>query len=198
MADESAQQDTTAAGAGENTDQATTEQPQGGEQKPVDGQGEQQASGNEGEHVELKAPEGLDESAFQKLSEQANELGLEGEQAQKFIDSHAEAKKQFTESADAQWKEMTDGWLEQVKADEEIGGDNFETSVQLADKALTQFSTPEFKKALNESGYGNHPEMVRVFARMGKFLSEDKPVGGEDNQGGEKSREQTLYPNLAQ
>lgn len=195
MSNESADQDTTTAGTDESTE--TTTQNEGEQQQPGDTGATDTGGEGEQKEVELKAPDGLDESAFQTLTERAKELGFDGEQAQKFIDSHAEAQKGFTEQAQENWKQLTNDWLEQTKADEEIGGEQFEQSVQLADKALTQFATPEFKQALNESGYGNHPEMVRIFARIGKQLSEDTPVGGEDNRGGDVSREKKLYPNLA-
>jgi hypothetical protein len=54
----------------------------------------------------------------------------------------------------------------------------------------------EFRKLLTESGFGDHPEMIRMFRKIGEKLGEDKPsnpaIGREVDQAGSV---RTLYPN---
>lgn len=148
------------------------------------------------EKYELKVPEGYEQADVEKFSEAAKQLGLTNDQAQTLLEQQAQQKADFTEAAQNQFKAMTEQWVEDAKKDAEYGGENFERALQYAESALDKFATPEFKQALNESGYGSHPEMVRIFYRVGKSLSEDKPVGGEQNQGGEQDRAKIFYPNM--
>mgnify|MGYP000700477353 CR=1 FL=1 len=66
----------------------------------------------------------------------------------------------------------------------------------VAKKALDTFGTPEFRTLLNESGLGNHPEMIRMMFRAGKAISEDKFVpAGSGSPKGAKDAANALYPN---
>ena len=59
------------------------------------------------------------------------------------------------------------------------------------------FATPELKKALNETGFGNHPELVRLFVKIGKSLSEDSfTTKGADEQHAKTDTAKTLFPTL--
>ena len=66
-----------------------------------------------------------------------------------------------------------EAWVGEIKADKEIGGANFDTSVRHAQAAAKKFGSPEFLAALDATGMGSHPELVRVFARIGKAMAED-------------------------
>jgi len=82
-----------------------------------------------------------------------------------------------------------------MKSDKEIGGDSFTPSVKHAQNAINKFGTPELKSALDSYGMGNHPELVRVFARIGKAMAEDTHVGG--NAGGaEADQSKRMFPNM--
>lgn len=56
---------------------------------------------------------------------------------------------------------------------------------------MDKFGSPELKQYLNETGLGNHPELVRIFANIGKAMSEDGLVTG--NSGGVKSAADVLF-----
>jgi type I site-specific restriction endonuclease len=161
-------------------------------------EGEESSSDEVTESYELKAPDDsqLSDDDLAKISETAKELKLTNEQAQKLVDMQADAESAFQQKADENWKQLTESWVEEVKADKDLGGDNFTQTMQDAGKAVEKFATPEFKEALESSGYGNHPELVRVFARIGKAMGEDNPIGGQANQGGERSTADVLYPNM--
>lgn len=147
------------------------------------------------EHYEFKLPDGvqLDDKGTTAFSEVARELNLTQEAAQKVLDKmgpviagrHAEALTQ----AKAQW-------VEAAQADKEFGGDQLSENLAVAKKALDTFGTPEFRTLLNESGLGNHPEMIRMMFRAGKAISEDKFVpAGSGNPKGAKDAANALYPN---
>ena len=48
----------------------------------------------------------------------------------------------------------------------------------MATRAFAQFSSPELKSIMNDTGLGNHPEMIRAFSKIGEMLGEDSLVVG--------------------
>ncbi|RYM69604.1 peptidase [Serratia liquefaciens] len=143
------------------------------------------------EKYEFAAPEGqeLDANALSVFEPIAKELGLTQEQAQKLVDIYPQIQQQQAEA----WSKQIAEWGEQVKADKEIGGDKFNASVGLAQRALDQFGNPELREYLNASGLGNHPALVRFCAKVGKSMAEDSFV--VPNQGGQRSTADILYGN---
>lgn len=144
---------------------------------------------------EFKAPEGreFDSEVLAQYSEVAKELNLSQDDAQKMIDKLAPAMVAKQERVMA---EARDAWSAGAKADKEIGGDKFDENLGVAKKALDTFGSPELKALLNESGLGNHPEIIRAFYRAGKAISEDTFVGGKPATTKSQSLAQQMYPNM--
>jgi hypothetical protein len=146
---------------------------------------------------DLKTPEGvaLDEAALAEFEPIAKELKLTNEQAQKLADLHTK-RMQETDKANAeQWKQTTAKWVDDVKADKELGGANLDTSVRHAQTALNKFGTPELLAQMDATGMGNHPELVRVFARIGKAMAEDNFIqSGKDGVIGDPAKR--LFPSM--
>jgi hypothetical protein len=87
--------------------------------------------------------------------------------------------------------------LENAKGDAEIGGANWDKSVTNAAKALDMLGFPkgsEFRKRLNDTGFGNDPEMIRAFARIGERVSEDVFARTESLPAGKVDRLAARYP----
>jgi hypothetical protein len=155
------------------------------------------------EKYDFQLPDGvqLEAAALEELSGMAKELGLTQEQAQKVANLGAKQAQAFAAQLTERQQAATAEWATQTSADKELAGPQgqaLEENLSFAKKAIDTFATPEFKKLLNESGLGNHPEMVRVFVRAGKAISEDgRLVSGS---AGQKVRESTpienrIYPN---
>ncbi len=128
------------------------------------------------EKYEFKAPDGrnFDNEVMHAYSEVARELNLSQESAQKMLDRIG------PKMAEQQIKDIQSvktGWLDSSRVDKEFGGDNINTNMSTAKRALDTFGTPELKNLLNETGLGNHPEVIRFFFRAGKSISEDTFVG---------------------
>jgi hypothetical protein len=138
------------------------------------------------EKYEFKAPEGqsFDANVLAQFEEVAREINLPQAEAQKMLDKIAPALAQ--KQADI-IKAAQDEWVASTKADKEIGGDKLDANLSVAKKALDTFGTPALRDLLNESGLGNHPEIIRAFYKAGKAISEDsfvpggsKPAGNSD------------------
>ncbi|HHN8318273.1 TPA: peptidase [Morganella morganii] len=143
------------------------------------------------EKYEFKAADGqeLDAEAVKAFEPIAKELNLSNEQAQKLVDLYGSTiMPHVMKQIDEQWSRQSEQWAEQVRADKDLGSD---ASIGAAQKAMDKFGSPELKQYLTETGLGNHPELVRIFANIGKAMSEDGLVTG--NSGGAKSAADVLF-----
>ncbi|MBC5790647.1 peptidase [Providencia sp. JUb39] len=151
------------------TDDKANPEPKGDDKKPVSAAPEK---------YEFTAGEGqeLDKEAIAAFEPIAREIGLSNEQAQKIVDVYGSTIiPQIAKQQEAAWQKQVTEWAETVKEDKELGSVE---SIGNAQKAMDQFGTPELKQYLNDSGLGNHPELFRIFSRIGKAMSEDGFVSG--------------------
>lgn len=129
------------------------------------------------------------EDQVEGFASTARELGLSQENAQKmFAAMVPTAREYMMNDLAAKSKE----WASLTAKDPEIGGANFEANKGVAKQAYAQFTTPELRAILTGSGLGNHPEVVRLFYRIGKSMQQDTGVtGGASAPAGVRRR----YPN---
>lgn len=145
------------------------------------------------ETYEFKAAEGveLDTEALKDFEPVARELNLTNEQAQKLVDAYPKILAGVQQRQVEAWQKQTQDWAADVKADKEIGGDKLTASLSKAQQALETFGTPQLKEYLNETGLGNHPELVKAFVKIGKAMSEDNMVSAANT--GQRSAAEVLY-----
>lgn len=186
----------------EKADEGSEEEDKGGrdteeEDKSGDGNGEQKAGAPE-EYAEFTVPEGsvIDPKQLGGFHEIAKSMNLDQEQAQALINYESERLSKNAEASASSWERTINSWLNEAKADKDIGGENYDTTVEMGKRALAQFGTPELSSALDDLGIGNHPEIIRFMARVGMELSEDTTAGG-DGPGGEPTLAQRLFPSHA-
>lgn len=94
----------------------------------------------------------------------------------KLVGEDAAVQQQAMEAAVAQQR---DDWGKQAKAQL---GDQYDAKVKLATTAVHSLQNPELIKAFDELGWGNHPELIKVFAMLGE-MQRDSPVDGIGNSG---------------
>lgn len=182
------------------TDAAATAAAEGGQQQQQATEGQQQQGETKAEDkpqgapdaYEFTAPEGreFDPAVIAQFSEVAKELNLPQDAAQKVLDKMGPALAERQENAIAAARA---DWVASTRADSEIGGDKLAENVALANTAFEKFGTPELRKLLDESGLGDHPEMIRWAHRVGKAMSEDGFVAGRGNNAADKPTPQKLY-----
>lgn len=129
-------------------------------------------------------------AAYSPLFKEAN---LTQDQAQKLVSAYEGSQTKAREAIQAKW--ATD-----AKADKEFGGAKFDASSQVAKTAMGRFASPEFVTFLNETGLGNHPEMVRMFYRIGSSIAPDKlpPMRASTGAQATKARLNYDHPSSAQ
>lgn len=147
---------------------------------------------------DLKLPDGslLDAGKVAEVTAYAKEHGLTNEQAQGILTRESDAVKTWQSNQAKAFEETTAKWVDAVMDDKEIGGPDFNKNVEYAHRALEKFASVELKEALKTTGFGNHPELVRVFSRIGKAMADDTFVrGGSGNAQQKKSMEDVFYGN---
>ena len=123
------------------------------------------------------APQELDPEVLTAVGDVAKELNLSQEAAQKVLDKVAPVvqAKQAKALEDAKA-----GWVNDSQSDEEFGGENFDANLKTAKSALDTFGNDALKSLLVETGFGNHPEIIRFMYRAGKAISEDSYIGNSE------------------
>lgn len=133
----------------------------------------------------------LDDKVLAKYGEVAKSLNMPQDAAQKLLSEVAPAIAQQQQEA---YKATLEAWKTQTTADKEIGGEKLSENLGLAKRAMDAYFSPDFVKMLNDSGLGNHPEMIRGLMKVGRLVSQDRFVAGgsgSSNQG--KSAADILY-----
>lgn len=151
------------------------------------------------EKYAFTTPDGvtLDADILGEFEGVARELNLPQDKAQQVVDKLAPKMAERMAAQQAQVvQQARTAWADDARSDKEFGGDKLDANLAIAQKAMTTFGTPELRTLLNESGLGNHPEVIRAFFRAGKAISEDRMVNGQ--QGGQpagRNLASALYPN---
>jgi len=158
---------------------------------------DREAAGAPEQYGEFAIPEG-DEvvaQALEAFKPIAKELDLPQDKAQLLFDRLLTQVHPLVEARRLEaWNGIVTGWAEAARTDGEIGGERFARNVEVAQRALNTFGTPELTATLNRFGLGNHPELIRLMVRMGNAMREDTIVlPGSKPGGGKKSIEDRLY-----
>ena len=153
---------------------------------------EPKAEPEKAEPYTLTAPEGypISEKELSDFNRHCLEVGMTKEQAEKSLEMLHSNFKATQEAFEAQRRD----WVAEIKSDKEFGGEKFSASVADAKRALAQFDADgAVRTMLDATGYGDNPAVIRLFARIGRAMGEDRMIGGK---GGKETRplEERLYP----
>jgi hypothetical protein len=125
----------------------------------------------------------------------AKAQGLPQEKAQQLMDTTIAEIAAYSNSVKVGMERTMVEWQNFAKADKEIGGDNHTKSLELGKKVLTTFGSEKLIKDLAATGFGNHPELIRLFKRIGESMKEADFLNGNSVQGQPKSAAEKLYDN---
>lgn len=144
----------------------------------------------------------LDADTAAEFSEMAKGLGLSQEKASALVSLQAKLSERVEAAREAKIEtlltEQSERWADEIRNDKEFGGPRFDATVATASKAMQAFATPELRSLLNDSGIGNHPEMVKLFNRIGTSISEDSIVlpGASTKTTDDLRAADVLFPNI--
>jgi hypothetical protein len=144
----------------------------------------------------LKLPDGMKlegdmKDGFAKAIAEADP----NKRAQALLDLYAGESKKIAEAAHKGFHDLNQKWVGEVKADAEIGGDKWPQVAATIAKGLDTYGTPGVRQALNLTGAGNNPEVIKTLYKMASALAEGGHVGGNPPAGsGEKDLSELMYP----
>lgn len=144
----------------------------------------------------LKVPDGskLDVKRVEEIATWAKERSLDPKVAQDILTREHELVSSVEAARAAEVDGLKDRLLNDLKADKEMGGDKLNSYVEPARRLVDRFGNEAFKSALDQTGLGNHPELVRFLANIAKAVGEDKLVLPSANGGSsEKAPWERLY-----
>lgn len=81
--------------------------------------------------------------------------------------------------AERQQEELTttlQGWQDESLADKEFGGENYESNIKIAAKPLQKYGSEKLVELLEQTGLNRNAEVIRVFYRIGKAMSEGESL----------------------
>jgi len=129
-----------------------------------------------------KLPEGIeqDEPMGEALNALMHKAGLTNAQAQALHDGYWEqVTNQFNEHSKEQELQLAD-WDKEIRQD---FGKAYDERIDMAQRAVREFGGEELKKFLENTGQGNNPLLIKMFAKIGEKMSEANPeLGQGENQ----------------
>jgi hypothetical protein len=147
-------------------------------------------------YEDFTLPEGavLESEALDQARALFAQSKLPQEQAQKFIDLAVSREQAAAQKGVQAFVDLQTRWVSEIKADPEIGGDKLQASMAQAARAIDRLGVPGLKEALNLTGAGNNPAIVKAFVRLGQMVSEDRFAPGRDAAPpAPKSPAETIY-----
>lgn len=145
----------------------------------------------------LTMPEGVevDQELLDALGPKFAAKKMTNGEAQELADEFIKVQTQRAEKQAEVWaKTVSTDWPAQAKADKEIGGAKWDASVADAKRAVKTLGTDALREYLDASGGGNHPEFIRLMARVGSMIKEDDPAKGNAPGKATRDRAEVLYP----
>lgn len=203
-----------AADAPEAGSAATAAQPSsllGGEpQNPADAPDapdadSQQSAGAPEAYEAFAVPEGyeLHEAAVPMLADMFKELNLPQDKANALVaklieidEARNPTPEQIQQAQQERITQLNEDWGKMCRDLPELGGENFDKSLQVCSSVMTRFGTQEVRDLLTYSGLGSNPHFFKFVHAIGMSMQEDTMVHGGDTHGnGPKSVEKILWPN---
>lgn len=137
----------------------------------------------------------LEARAIERTTAFANAAGLSPEAAQKALEHANGEVAAFQEQQTVEWHTLTrETWVNEVKSDPEIGGEQYDGAVTDAKRFLERFGDEEIRRFLDDTGFGNNKYVIRIFARAEKGMTNEQRVKGQvRGRGVQKDVATTLY-----
>lgn len=134
------------------------------------------------EGYEIKPMEGFDvnDDALGFFKGLFHTAGLNQSQAEKLFNG-------FSGHILESMKGSDDEIMSQMKQEDEVirkeWGEAYESNVKLANRAAEEFGGEDFVKFLSDSGYQQHPQMLKFLSKIGQMNDEDNLHDGNGDPG---------------
>ena len=115
------------------------------------------------------------EAAF--LSKIAQDSGADAAAASKLVQD-------LTLWGQVKHEQQVQAWEEASRNDPDFGGEKLQENLAIANRALEAYDPQgEIRAMLTETGYGNHPDLIRFMLAIGRDLAPDRMVSASGASG---------------
>lgn len=155
------------------------------------------------EVYDLKAPEGieLEDAVLPQVQDLFKELGLPQDKAQEVFQKLLEidqarqpTPEQVQQHYEQQAMDLNKQWGDECAKLPELGGENFNKSLEVATKVMVKFGTPELRDFLTYSALGSNPEFFKFIHSVGLAMTPDTMEHGGNAVRKEESISSMFYP----
>lgn len=126
--------------------------------------------------LELSKDSSLKDDDLKEIEAFAKEHKLSEEAAKTLLGKQDSIVSKFVESQKTLVQETLGQWRDAVINDPLLGGDNLLETSENAKRATQAYGNDKFVDMLRDSGYGDHPEVVRFLSKIGTNLKDDTLV----------------------
>ena len=172
--------------------------PKPGEQKPAEAKPAEAPAYVEFKLEDIKLPEGmkLDEGLAKEFVALANTHKMDPAVRNALIELQTKSMQLNSEAGSQAWKDMQEKWRTETMADPEIGGANWTKHAASIGQVLNTYGSPEARQALDMTGAGNNPHVVRMFAKIAAKLVEPGAIPALAPGVANIPPEQVLFPSM--
>lgn len=137
----------------------------------------------------------IDPEVAGEFSSIVNEFGIPRDAIAKLVALQEKTMSAASEAGSRSWNELQDRWQNEVKADKEIGGPALTANLARIGQLLDTYGSPEVRAALDLTGAGNNPAIVKFMSKIASALTEGGFVSGNLPSSGPADAASILYPN---
>jgi hypothetical protein len=130
--------------------------------------------------VDVEKGKELDKEFMGSFAKLAHENGILPHQAKAMAEFLFNADKETRTKDEENYRLQTAGELKKLQGE---WGEQYKENVAKAKAALREFADKDTQEAIRKSGLGNNTHLLKILAKMGDTLSEDK-IKGEGGGGG--------------
>lgn len=131
----------------------------------------------------------------QELTAIVNEHGIPRNAVAALIGLQEKTMLANSEKSSREWDTLQEKWATEAKKDPEIGGDNWAKTHNQLGQLLDKFGSPEVRQALDVTGAGNHPAIIKFMSKIASQFSESGFISGNSAADSGLTLAQKMYPN---
>jgi len=147
----------------------------------------------------LTLPDGsvLEASAVERFTAFAKDGKLAPETAQKALELAHQETAAYKTRQETEYKAKVTGWESEVKADKDLGGVNHPRTLARVKAVMDKYGNPQLLEALQTTGFGNYPALVRFVEQIGAAMEGDQVIPPTTPAGQEQDKYNRMFPSSA-
>lgn len=118
------------------------------------------------------------------------------DRAQALVDLQGKVLESAAQKIAVQWETQQKTWQDEIKADPALGGEKLAPALGQISRLIDAHGSEELRTAMDQTGMGNHPAMIRFLHKLSGFLGEGGALPGGVPAATEKSQAQRIFTTM--